>query len=447
MDKKNSILYSFGNFSAGLTDAVFSTFVIFFYVDHLKMPPYLIGIGMTIYGIWNAINDPIFGQISDRTRSKWGRRKPYIIFGSLPLSLAFISIWVPPTGIIGENVTMMFIYFMITIFLYDTLYSLVILNWTALFPEMYKTQEERTKVSAYRQVIGVIATILGSTLPPILSESIGWGPMAVIFAILSFAALKLSLKSSFESPEYNTGQGLSLLNALKATFKSKSFITYIIGTTLVQFTFVMMQAGIPFYAKYVLKAKGIQVSLILGIIFFVSLLFISMWAKLANKYSTRKTMIISTAFFGVSLLQFWFVKSFLIEMIAAGIVGIGLAGIIVLMDVMLSDVIDEDELKTGFRREGMYFGINALLIRIGISVQSILMGYILKTSGYDAKLSVENQPQSAIIGLRSIVSIIPFIALIFAIISFKFYPLHGEKLTDIKNKVEKLHSQGSTFSS
>lgn len=424
MDKKKTLLYSSGSIASGLPDAVFSTFILFFYVDYLKMSPALAGLGMTIYGVWNAINDPLFGQISDRTKSKFGRRIPYIKFGALPLSIAFILVWMPPLKLIGKSTGLMFAYFLAAIFLYDALYSLVILNWTALFPEMYRSQEERTKVSSYRQIFGIAATLLGAVLPPVLYELIGWPFMALIFAVITYVTLKLSLLGSYENPEHAEKDSMPLFKAIKTTFSSKSFITYIIAVTFIQFTFYMLQAGIPFYAKYVLEAEGIWVSLILGIIFVVSLFFVDLWAKLANKKGTKKVMMVSTLIFALSLLPLWFTTSPTAALATCGIIGIGLAGVLVLLDVMLSDVIDEDEKKTGLRREGMFFGINALLMRLGISAQALIMSIILKTSGYDANLSIGSQPAEALLGFRIIVSAIPLIALFLALISLRFYPIN-----------------------
>lgn len=439
MEKGKSILYSSGNIAASLTASAFSTYVTYFYDDVLKMPPKLIGLGMGIYGIWNAINDPILGQISDRTRSRWGRRIPYVLFGSIPFVIAFMLVWMPPVNLIGKNVALMFAYFMTMIFLYDGFYTLVIINWTSLFPEMYKTQEERTRVSGYRQVIGILANIVGVALPPILYASIGWAAMGISFGVISLLSLGLSLLGSKEDPVYSEGGGLSLTQSLKATFSNKSFLTYVIGAMFLQFTFVMLEAGLPFYAKYVLKVQGIKVSLVLAAIFIIAILFVGMWGRMANRRGSKYTIMLSSVVYGISLIPFWFVKSFLWAAITAGLVGVGLAGLMILLDVMIADIVDEDELKTGVRREGMYFGINGFMIRLGISVQSVLMGVILSTSGYDANISIDAQPASALTGIKSLITIVPIVSLIFAVIFFRMYPLYGKRLDEVKLKVARLH--------
>lgn len=438
-----SLLYSAGNIAASLSASVFSTYIIFYYVDTLKMPAELIGLGMGIYGIWNAINDPLLGQMSDRTRTRWGRRKPYILLGSIPFVLAFMFVWMPPYDWLN-TIPAKFAYFIAIIFLFDALYTLVIINWTSLYPEMYRTQKERTKVSAFRQAFGIVGNIIGVALPPMLYGSIGWGNMGILFGVITLVSLGLSLLGSREDPTYSQGDGLSIGKALAATFKNKSFLTYVIGAMFLQFTFVMLQAGIPFYAKYVLQiTDGFMVSLLLGTIFISAMIFVGLWSIVANKKGSKYTMIISAILYGLALIPFWFVRDFTWGVITAAVLGIGLAGLMILLDVMLSDIVDEDEIKTGARREGMYFGVNGFMVRLGISVQSVLMGYILATSGYDANLAVGAQPEGALVGIKSLITIVPIVSLVFAILFFCLYPLYGDRLKKVKEMRAQLHPDES----
>jgi GPH family glycoside/pentoside/hexuronide:cation symporter len=245
---------------------------------------------------------------------------------------------------------------------------------------------------------------------------------------------------------YSEKESLPLLQAIKSTVKNKSFLTFVLGNMFIQFTFVILQAGMPFYAKYVLKVDGIMVSLLLGIIFIIAIFALYPWTKIANRRGSKKSIVTSIVIFAISILPFWFAKNFVTGLIIAALVGIGLGGIQLLIDVLISDVIDEDEAKTGTRREGSYFGLNALFIRLAISVQSITMGYVLKFSKYDANLGVGNQPQSAIKGIKMLITVIPLVALICAGICFAMYPLYGEKLKEVKGKVLKMHSQNTNIS-
>lgn len=439
MKNKKDLLYSLGSFGSGLPAAVFSTFVVFFYVDYLKLPADLIGLGMGIYGIWNAINDPLLGQLSDKTRTRKGRRIPYILYGTLPLAIAFIFVWTPPDSWQGKT-PLMFVYFLVAIFLYDTLYTLVVLNWTALFPEMYKTQVERTRVSAYRQILGLIGTLIGTALPPILYSIIGWKAMGIVFAALVLVSMFMSLLGSKEDLNDKNNGSLSFKTSILATIKNKSFLTFICGYTLIEFTILMFQTLMPFYAKYVLLVEGFKVSIILGTLIIVSIFFVIPWSRVANKIGSKKTMLLSIIFFSLGLIPFWFVKTFIGAVFAAAFIGIGLAGTLILIDVFISDIVDEDEIKTGVRREGMYFGINALFIRLAISAQSITMGFVLKSSGFDANLPVSAQPNTVLVGMRLLITFIPLIALVLSYFAYKLYPLDGKKLQEVKDTIKLYHN-------
>ena len=298
MDKKNGILYSAGGIGSSLLISVFASFLVFFYVDHLKMPADWIGIAMLFYGVWNAINDPLLGHVSDRTRTKNGRRKPYILWGTVPLVVVFALVWTPPFTVL-TTVAWRMVYFFLIIAVFDTLYTLVILNWSALFPEMFKTQKERTDISAVRLVFSIIGNILGVALPPLLYTTIGWRMMGIVFGVIGLVSLGLSYIGSKEDPTYSEGDSLPLGQALAGTFKNKSFVIYVVAAFFLQMTFVLIQGGIPFYCKYVLQIpEGFQVSLVLGLIFISAMVFASLWTRFINRYGSKKIYMAAVVFYG-----------------------------------------------------------------------------------------------------------------------------------------------------
>jgi len=436
--KGQDFLYSLGSFSAAIFGNAVGTFCIFYYVDVLKAPPHLISLAMICYGIWNAINDPLFGYFSDRTRTRWGRRKPYIIWFGLPLSLAFAAFWAPP---FPQGSYSLFIYYFVMIFLFDGFYTIAILNWTALFPEMYPSLEERSRVSALRQLLAIPGLMLGIAAPPLLSKRIGWPGMGVVFAVLGGATLYLSLLGSKERPEFSQDESLDAFSAIGKTLVNKSFLTYIIPTFLIQYTFTGLTSALPFYAKYVLKANEDQTTFMLATIFVVALPLIPLWGKYTARIGPKKAMRNSMVWWAVFLIPFLLIGNYIHGIITVAILAVGLAGAMILFDVLLADVVDEDEIRTGVRREGMYFGANALVIRLGISLNSFVMGIVFRWGGYDANLPVEAQPSSAILGFRILCSIIPIAATVTGLLVLRFYPLDGDKLKEVKTKVTLLHQE------
>ncbi|MHB9144452.1 MAG: MFS transporter [Symbiobacteriia bacterium] len=430
------VSYSMGNLSANLAGQAVGTFAIFYYTDVLRTPVELISLAMILYGVWNAINDPLFGHISDHTRTRYGRRIPYIRFLSIPLAIAFALLWMPPFQ--AGSAKPLFWYYITAMFVFDSLFTFVILNWTALFPEMYTSLEERTRVSAWRQVIGIFGLILGVALPPILYGSVGWPAMGIIFGVIIGLALMVSLLGSHENPEFAEEPGLPLRQALKATFANWSFMSYVLASMTIQFTFTMLTATIPFYAKYVLGAGGMETSLLLGAIFLVALPMIYFWSRLTARFGARRTLMGSVAAYGVFLIPLLFVHTLWQAVLATALLGAGVAGILLLLDVLIADVVDEDELKTGTRREGMYFGVQGFLVRFGISIQAAVMGIVLKSTGYNAALAV--QPASAIWGLRLLVGAIPIVGLLIALALLRSYPLDGARLANVRAALRDKHA-------
>jgi len=439
VQKWKDIAYSLGNFSSSVLGQTVSAFAIFYYVDVLKVPSAMIMTVMTWYGVWNAINDPLFGQISDKTRTRWGRRIPYILFLTLPLCLAFALLWMPPFAA-GES-RALYIYYFVVIFIFDGLFTIVVLNWTALFPEMYPDLQDRARVSAIRQVLGILGLILGVALPSALSASIGWKAMGILFGVISMVTMYASLWGSKERPEFAKDEGLGLIAALKATYINKSSVTYLVPAMLIQYTFVGLQAVVPFYTKYALNADETQTSVLLGALFIAAIPFAYVWGKLTSRLGPKKALTVASLFYAAGLIPFFFAQTFVQGVLICLFLSFGLAGIMVLLDVFIADVADEDELKTGSRREGMYFGVNGFMIRLGISINAVIMGKVMDATGYNPNLAV--QPESAVVGIRLLMSFIPAAAIILSLIVLRFYPLDGPRLAEVKSRIAALHAEKS----
>ena len=140
----------------------------------------LIGTLWAIYGLWNAINDPLMGQLSDRTRSRYGRRVPYVMFGAIPLGLSFFFLWTPPT----QSPFILAAYFLMILFIFDTLYSLTIIAYNALFTEVAPTPRDRIDLSATREILATVALLLSFILAPIIAEEVGYFTMGAIMGAL-----------------------------------------------------------------------------------------------------------------------------------------------------------------------------------------------------------------------------------------------------------------------
>ena len=431
------LAYSAGAVGTALSYQAFATYILFFYVDTMKLVASYAAVGMLIYGIWNALNDPLAGFISDRTRTKLGRRIPYIAFGAIPFGIVYFLLWSPPFA--ADQMLMLFFYFLVLICLFDGFYSFVVLNWASLYPEMFQSLKERASVNSFRQFFGVFGLILGIALPPLIYSTLGWGAMGLAFGIVITGAFLISLFGSHEKKEFSLDRSLGLKDALLATLKNKSFLTFVISNLFIQYTFTMVLAVIPFYAKYVLGVGPRETSLILISTFIVEMPMLFIWGRAAVKFGAKTTYMIAIAAFAIALIPFFFLKNVIGAMITSGLLGAALGGVIVLSDVLISDVIDEDELKTATRREGMYFGLNAFVCRFAIALEAASIGLVFTLTKYNPNIIA--QPKSFLIGLRTLVAGLPALSMIIAFMIMIYYPLAGEYLKNMKASKELLHKE------
>ncbi|MGG0815411.1 MFS transporter [Paenibacillus alvei] len=409
--------FASGNISANIMAQMFAAYIVYYYVDILGVRPSLIGIAMVIHGLVGALLNPLFGYVSDRFRTRWGRRIPYMAFGTLPLAAVFTLLWFPLAS--GDG---LFWYFLVLVLLYDILYVLVILNYSALFPEMFVTMKERATASSWKQMFGILGMIAGVAAPPLVYTEYGWGAMGVTFGIVSAVFLAVMIWGSKEN-ERASARTIGLWKAIVCTFSNRSFVTYVLGGFFVQLTFALLTAAIPFFTKYALHANESANTIMLGLVFVTAIPFVYVWAYWTKRYGPRKTMIAAILCYMFALAPLMLVSTEAGAYIAGAIIGFSLAGLIILLDILLSEVIDEDERTTGARREGMYFGMNGFIIRFGVSLQAIIMSTVLESSGYIANSA--HQPDAAIFGIRLMLAGIPIVALVFAIICFIVYPIRN----------------------
>jgi len=419
VNKLKKICYSFGAVATALSYQAFSTYIIFFYVDTLRLKASLAAVAMLIYGVWNAINDPIAGFISDSTKTKWGRRIPYVLFGAIPFGLIYFLLWTPPFS--SSDMTALFWYFLILICLFDALYTVVVLNWASLFPEMYPSLKERAQVNSYRQTFGMIGLMIGIALPPIIYSNIGWAKMGAIFGALITIAYLVSLIGSKEDLKYSQGKPLKLIKAIRSTISNFPFITFVLSNLLIQYAFTMVLAIIPFYSKYVLQSRAIETTFVLGCAFIVAMPMMFVWRALSVRFGAKNCYMAAIIEFLLALIPFLFIRTQNAAVITSAFLGIGLAGVILLSDVLISDVIDYDRTRTGIRREGMYFGVNAFVCRFAIALEAVSIGIVFTKAGYNPVIFT--QTKAFLGGIRLLVAGLPMIALALAFVIMLFYPL------------------------
>ena len=432
---KTRMMYALMSLGVALPIETIGAFMMYFIVDIKNLPATWYATFWFFYTIYNALNNPALGYASDRTRSRWGRRRPYIMFGGIPYVLSFALIFCTPFD--GrDNPVALLIYFGVLIIIWEGLYTALATGYYGLLPEMFGNYKERTDVAAKMNIFQVIALILASVVPPLLWNKIGWGGMAISLAIIAVIPIYVGFPFLFERKELETDTSFPFFKALKSTFMNKSYLTAA-GAQAMRFVATgILQTGMPFYLKYCLNVDDSMFSVFFGVAFVVSMVSLYPWRNwVANKLDSRRTLMLANLMMIIGVIPLGFSPSFSFVIVSAVIIGIGLGGLILIGDVIMAEVIDEDEVKTGHQRAGMYFGMSGFIITLSGLLVSSIFGILLPAFGYDTLLEV--QPASVNTGFRIFLTVPTTIGLLLAIYFLKLFPLHGKRLQDIRAALAK----------
>lgn len=439
---RTRMLYSLTALGVTIPGEAVAGVIAFYIVDVKNLPTQWYATFWFFYTIYNAINNPVLGYLSDRTRTRWGRRIPYILFGGLPYALAFALLFTAPFD--GKsNPTGLLVYFGAAIIAWEGLYTALATGYYGLLPEMFETYQERTDVAAKMNIFQIVGLFIGAALPPLLAKLLGWPGMGMLFSVISVIAIYAGYPAMFERPELKKDTSFPFWRALKHTFVNRSYLTAAGAQTMRFFATGALQAGMLFYMKYSLKVDESMATIIFGLSFLIAAFSLYPWRNwVANRLDTRRTLMLANAIIMLGLIPLGFAPSLVFAYVAAIFVGIGLGGLVLLGDVIMTEVVDEDEVRTGHQRAGMYFGMSGLVITLSGLLVSTIFGIMMPAFGYDTLL--ETQPESVNLGFRLFLTIPPAIGFALAIFMLWLYPLHGRYLHSIREKLASKKSLDGT---
>ena len=381
------MLWGIGSFGTNIISNSYAALLIIFFQDYLGLSHKLMALAALIYAIWNAANDPLFGFLSDSSKSKKGRRIPFMKFTAPFLGLFFVGIWLVPTT---WSPNALFWWMLAGMFLYDTAYTIIGLVYSALLPELTESDSERGSLQTYSSIFALLGSIIGFLIPDMLRprENASLMPLYLGVAAIGIAGTAFILITSFsvkERPEFTqVDEPLGLVDSIKFTFKSKSFIVLVAAN----FMSILMQSlvlGSMFYlSDYVLKISS---SMPLLIPFFISIIIGTLIANLlAKKMGVVRAQQLLLFIAGISLCSVYFVPNQMIS-VALSFAGFGLSGPLVLTNILFAQVADEDEVHSGVRREAMFFGTNALITKPAQSVAIAIVPWILGMTSFVSRAS------------------------------------------------------------
>lgn len=399
--------YASGQLGLTLVSESFGTYLAFFYLEKLGLSAAFYALARTIYAFWDAVNDPLLGHLSDRTKTPWGRRRPWLLWGIPFFLLAYVLVfWVPEWA---RDPGVLPYYFAGAIVLYETLATVVWTNYGALFPEVFRSLKERAQAAALRRGTEIFGLILGIALAPVVYARLGFLGMALLFAGVAFLAFWVFLKGVEEDPKAESG--LSLFQSFRLVLANRAFWVAASVLFLFEFGRTVIQTGMAFYAKHSLGLPEAATAFLFAAVFLVALPSVFLWGWLARALGGKRAWRLAHLLMGLAAFLLFLPQALLPALLVGALVGVGFAGVRVTGEVVMAKVIDLDAERTGTRREGAYYSLVSLMGRLSGAMVGLAFALLGPLFGY---VSGENPGPNPGLAFRFLVSVVPGVAILLA---------------------------------
>jgi GPH family glycoside/pentoside/hexuronide:cation symporter len=446
------VAFALGEVGDNIALNMFQFLVFTFYFCIVKLPVLWISFGFIIWSVWNSINDPFIGYLSDKTHSKRGRRVPWMMGATVPLAIIVFLLFTPPVALGSDVIN--FIYLLVVLFIFDTAYTSFNLNYNALFSEMFVEMEDRSRTGKIRITCVMLATIFAFVFPTLIIDDltnrfnrpetiIQYQIVGIFAAIMIFVTYSIILKWGVREPKEfskDAETALSFKSTLKASFTNKSFLWFLLPTLGTWMVIGITPALAPLHMTYAIGIEDSEVIGLILLVIFVSAAFSTpLWEFIRRKKGARMTGMIGVIFWAIGALLFSFSTGAEMAFIFAIVDGIGLGGGLYFYDQCIAEIIDEDEIKQGTRRSGIYYAVLNLLIKSSAIINFVVIGIVFSST--DWQTYTPNPGVDTIFALRFLMGVFPVILLIISFIGLYFYPIHGERLIENRKKLAELHQE------
>ncbi len=425
-----------------------------FLTDVAGLAPSLAGIVLLVGKIWDAVNDPLVGWLSDRTRGKWGRRLPWIVYSAVPFACAQFLMWVVP-GLGGAqplSQTALFWYYVAMAIAYNMLYTMVSLPYAALTPELSHDYDERTNISSFRQLFALCGVLGGQILAFVVLTALKSQPITVQYmtmagtiSIVMLVGLCVCLagiwrtviqRASIAAPVVVKSSPLPLGAQLRIVLTNGPYLCvcaiYLCSWLAMQFTANIL----PFYVESWLGLPTSKFAVIALIVFGVAVLLLPLFAFIAHRFGKRTAYFVGMLVWIIAQAGLFFLppgQSPILYLLCI-MAGFGICVTYLIPNAMMPDTIELDELRTGQRREGIFYGLFVFLQKVSLAIGTAILGVVLDAAGY-VKGGAVAQPENALLAIRIAIGPLPACALIVGLVFAWLYPItksrHGEILAEL----------------
>jgi GPH family glycoside/pentoside/hexuronide:cation symporter len=405
----SSIAYGLGAFGLESIGTVFVGFYMFYYIDKLGLSVAMAAIINVIYSIWDALNDPLVGFFSDNTRTRWGRRRPWLLAG-LPFYLGLlVLVYAVPRSFLGGDA--LFWYALVIFFLFEAASTVMWVNYTALFPELFQGFRERARASSTYQGLSMLGELVGFTIPPLVYARFGFVPMAISFAGVAGIALILGILRNKEDPDALKPPLSDVKDAFGGVLKDRPYLLFTLAVTFLMFIFGVFSLATPFWVKYTLRASPEGTSLIFATVFAAAILSAPIWGRLVRLHGIKRSWLWSVGLMAAMTIVLGLASNLVVGAIGAAVGGAGMGGINVCREMIMANFVDRNLERTGHRREGMYYSLKRVIGKLSKIAESLALVLLSLLFGYVSGEEPGPQPENA---FRFLMSVFPLVFIILA---------------------------------
>ncbi|MBE9006262.1 MFS transporter [Fortiea sp. LEGE XX443] len=462
LDFKTKLAYGAGDLGPAITANISIFFLLVFFTNVAGIPAGLAGSVLLIGKIWDAVNDPFVGMLTDKTKSRrWGRRLPWMLYGAIPFGIFFFLQWIVPqfSSDRSSNIWALFWYYVVVGLISQVFYTVVNLPYTAMTPELTQDYDERTSLNSFRFTFSIGGSIVSLILAQIVFSQIAdrqqqYLVLATICTVISVVSLYWCIYGvrdrilAFEAKRIQLEEPPSLpfFEQLKIVFTNRPFL-FVIGIYLFSWLGVQITASIiPYFVINCMELKEADVPTVMIAVQGTALIMLFVWSALSKKLGKKLVYFLGMSLWIIAAAGLFFLQpgQLVLMYIMAMMAGVGVSTAYLVPWSMIPDVIELDQLQTGQRREGIFYGFMVLLQKFGLAFGLFLVGNALQAAGFKEAVVGQStlpiQPESALTAIRFAVGPLPTVCLICGLVLTYFYPItremHAEILLKLKERQE-----------
>ena len=418
LPRRTLLSYATAYLGYGMLDLPLTVLLNFFYADVVKLTPKLVGRGLLIGNLWDAVTDPTMGHISDRTRTAMGRRRPYLLAAAVPLGLAFFMMWTP----VATN--HLFANFVIAHMAVFTMLTMFLVPYNSLAAELSPDYDERTRIQGYRESAHIVGLVIGglfvSFVGAFASKRTGYSVVGAVYGAVMTVGVLVTFFGVREDPAFQRRPRVGGWEGIKLVASNRHFLWLLATFVFANIGNLIPSNMVPFALKYWIKVDEENFSLLLVIYLVVAVCAVPLWVRLSSRISKKWAYFVALIWSAVSLAAIFFLRPGALIPIAIifGVAGAAYGALWILSFSILADIIDYDELKSGERREGIYFGIWTFMQKVTVAGASAGMLEVMARIGY---IPDQEQAVQTILGMRVLMALVPAaMYLIAAVILLRF---------------------------